>query len=76
MTSALQKVTVDLGPQSYDIHIGRDLFSGLGKRMPFDLKNRKVFVLTDENVFRKHVMQDQAPASRNRGRFRSGRGRR
>ena len=44
------EVPVDLGDRSYKIHIGDALLEQAGKYVPFDLKDRKIFILFDENV--------------------------
>lgn len=48
--SVLHKVDVKLSDKSYSIHIGCGLLSGSGQFLPFGLKDRSLFVLTDERV--------------------------
>lgn len=43
-------LTVDLGERSYPIHIGAGLLERAGDLMPFDLTDRKIFILYDRNV--------------------------
>lgn len=48
--SLIRKVSVELERRSYDIHIGPDLLDNTASLLPFDIKGRKVFILSDENV--------------------------
>ena len=49
--SSLQDILhVDLGDRSYDIHIGAGLMDNIAGLMPWDVKGRTVFLLSDENV--------------------------
>lgn len=43
-------LSVDLGRDSYDIHIGTGLLADIHRYIPFSLAHRKVFILTDKNV--------------------------
>lgn len=45
-----KRMTIDLGPRSYDIHIGFDLLDNLSAVLPFALGGRSVFILSDTNV--------------------------
>jgi 3-dehydroquinate synthase len=42
--------TIDLGKRSYDIAIGKGLLFGVADQIPFDLDNKSIFIVTDENV--------------------------
>ena len=46
-----QKLSVDLGDRSYDIHIGKGLIDQIGDYIPFDMEGRQVFILYDQNVY-------------------------
>ncbi len=48
-------VTVDLGPRSYDILIGRDVLEHAGAELARRMPGRRVAVVTDENVARFHL---------------------
>ncbi len=48
-------VTVDLGPRSYDILIGRDVLERAGAEIARRMPGRRVAVVTDENVARFHL---------------------
>jgi len=48
-------VTVDLGPRSYDILIGRDVLESAGAEIARRMPGRRVAVVTDENVARFHL---------------------
>ena len=43
-------VHVNLGERSYDIVIGSGLLSSVQDYLPFDIKGKKLFIITDENV--------------------------
>ncbi len=43
-------VTIDLGTRAYDIYIGAGLLYRLNDFVPVDVKDRSVFVITDEEV--------------------------
>lgn len=64
-----RKVVVNLGDRSYDIVIGGALLSRLHQFVPFSLKGRAVFVLTDKNVVEPHgaalfrILQDEGARS-------------
>lgn len=47
-------VAVNLGDRSYDIAIGDGLLQNLKAHLPFDIKGRAVFILTDQNVAAPH----------------------
>jgi len=49
-----QKLNLDLGDRSYDIHIGKGLIDHIADYLPYeadDLKSRSVFILYDQNVY-------------------------
>ena len=48
--SILNELNVNLAAQSYKIVIGQGLLRDISRAVPFDLKGRTLFVLTDENV--------------------------
>ncbi len=48
-------VTVDLGPRSYDILIGRHVLEHAGAEIARRMPGRRVVVVTDENVARYHL---------------------
>ena len=48
-------VTVDLGPRSYDILIGRDVLERAGAELARRMPGRRVALVTDENVARFHL---------------------
>ena len=48
-------VTVDLGPRSYDILIGRDVLEHAGAEIARRMPGRRVAVVTDETVARFHL---------------------
>jgi 3-dehydroquinate synthase len=48
-------VTVDLGPRSYDILIGRGILEQTGAEIARRMPGRRVAVVTDENVARFHL---------------------
>ena len=57
-TSLVERsVDIDLGERSYTINIGRNLLSRAHEFVPWDLKGRSVFILTDENVSNPHAGQ-------------------
>lgn len=43
-------VHIDLGERSYDISIGAGLLQSVQQYVPFDLANKKLFIVTDTNV--------------------------
>ena len=47
---AEKNVHIDLGARSYDIAIGAGVLSSVVEKLPFDLQERKAFVITDDNV--------------------------
>ncbi len=49
--SDIKTVRVDLGPRSYDIHIGPGLLQDFGHRLDGIAGDGKVHVVTDENVY-------------------------
>src|SRR5262245_12398053 len=44
------KLELDLGERSYEIHIGNGLLAKADSLIPVDLKGRSVFILADKNV--------------------------
>ena len=52
----LNELNVDLSERSYKIVIGQGLLQNLPTLLPFELKNRSLFVLTDENISASHGM--------------------
>lgn len=52
-------VTVDLDKRSYDIHIGRDVLDTVVDSVPLALQDRTLFIVTDENVEKKHAARLQ-----------------
>lgn len=53
--SVTRTVKVGLGARAYDIIIGSGLLLPVLDYLPFDLKRRSVFILTDENVTKLHA---------------------
>ena len=53
--AGVQTIKVDLGPRSYDIHVGPGLIASAGALIAPLLKRPKVLIVTDENVAR-HVL--------------------
>lgn len=56
--SAMNKFStlkIALGDRSYDIVMGEGLLLRLHEFLPFDLRDRTVFILTDENVSKLHA---------------------
>lgn len=43
-------VEIDLGERSYNIAIGANLLSSIGDFLPFDIEDKKIFLITDGNV--------------------------
>ena len=43
-------VHIDLGQRSYDISIGSGLLSSIDRHLPFAVKGKKFFLVTDTNV--------------------------
>ncbi|MGH1376534.1 MAG: 3-dehydroquinate synthase [Alphaproteobacteria bacterium] len=43
-------VHIGLGERSYDITIGSDVLGAVNTYLPFDIKGRKAFIVTDDNV--------------------------
>lgn len=56
----LETVPVDLGTRSYDILVGHGALAELGPRLAPMLKQKRVFVLTDENVQAAHRARVEA----------------
>ncbi|MGH6933264.1 MAG: 3-dehydroquinate synthase [Dongiaceae bacterium] len=52
---AVEKVGVELGPRSYDIHVGRGLLAAAGHRLRPVLRQPRIVILTDETVARLHL---------------------
>jgi len=57
---ALETVPVDLGSRSYDILVGHGALAELGPRLLPMLKQKRVFVLTDEHVAGAHRARVEA----------------
>ncbi len=55
LNETIQSVRVDLGPRSYDIHIGEQLLESAGEILSPILARKKVVVVTDENVAREQL---------------------
>lgn len=55
-----KKLVLELGERAYDIHIGSGLIEKAADYIPLDLKERSVFILTDENVLMPHAQKLQA----------------
>ncbi len=45
------KVHIDLAERNYDIAIGQDILFSIENYLPFDISGKKLFIITDENVF-------------------------
>ena len=43
-------VEIDLGERSYNIAIGVNILSSIDNFLPFDVKGKKIFLITDDNV--------------------------
>ncbi len=54
-SAAATVVTVDLGPRSYDILIGRGILDRIGAELATRMPGRRVAVVTDANVARYHL---------------------
>lgn len=50
MSDKHTSLKVDLGPRSYDIHIGAGLLARAPDLIPMRLDNRRIFILADKNV--------------------------
>jgi 3-dehydroquinate synthetase len=48
--SSQHKVQVELGPRSYDIHIGSGLLKEIQSYIPISLEDKSIFILTDDNI--------------------------
>jgi len=48
-------VRVGLGERAYDIVVGKDVLASAGREIAALLKSRRAFVVTDENVARRHL---------------------
>ena len=59
----LETVSVDLGARSYDILVGHGALEELGPRLAPMLKQKRVFVLTDEHVAAAHRARVEAVLS-------------
>ena len=55
MTAAPEKITVKLGPRSYDILIGQGLLANIGTVLTPLLTRPKVVIVTDENLRDHHL---------------------
>jgi 3-dehydroquinate synthase len=53
--SATETVTVDLADRRYDIVVGEDVFARSGELMAPVLRQKRVIVITDDNVGRLHL---------------------
>ncbi|MEE9347987.1 MAG: 3-dehydroquinate synthase [Robiginitomaculum sp.] len=51
----MESVRVDLGPRSYDIHIGAGVLTNAGKYIAPLLTNKRVAIITDETVADLHL---------------------
>ena len=49
--SDIKTIDLDLGERSYPIHIGKGLLEKAAELIPFDLSDKKVFILYDKNVY-------------------------
>jgi len=58
--TATETVTVDLADRRYDIVVGEDVFARSGALMAPVLRQKRVIVITDENVGRLHLEELQA----------------
>ncbi len=50
-----ERLTVDLGDRSYDILVGENLVANAGKLVQPFLKQKRTFIITDENVAKHHL---------------------
>jgi 3-dehydroquinate synthase len=50
-----ERVRVGLGERAYDIVVGRDVLANAGREIAKLTKSRRAFVVTDENVARRHL---------------------
>ena len=50
-----ERVRVGLGERAYDIVVGKDVLSSAGREIGALTKSRRAFVVTDENVARRHL---------------------
>lgn len=46
----MKQVHIDLGTHSYPIYIGKKILNDIAALLPFAIKGRKAFIITDENV--------------------------
>ncbi len=46
----MKKINIDLANRSYDISIGSGLLSSFCDFLPFDIKGKKAFIITDDNA--------------------------
>ncbi len=46
----VKNIEISLGERSYDIAVGTGLLGQIERYLPFDVKGKKVFIVTDENV--------------------------
>lgn len=49
--SEITTIDLDLGERSYPIHIGKGLLEKAVELIPFDLSDKKIFILYDKNVY-------------------------
>ena len=50
-----ERVRVGLGDRAYDIVVGKDVLASAGREIAALTKSRRAFVVTDENVARRHL---------------------
>src|SRR5882672_8448708 len=50
-----ERVRVGLGERAYDIVVGKDVLSSAGREIAALTKSRRAFIVTDENVARRHL---------------------
>lgn len=48
--SSTKTIAVNLGSRSYTIHIGSSLLGRINDLMPFELKDRNLFIISDEHI--------------------------
>ncbi len=56
-----ERVRVGLEGRAYDIVVGKDVLAGAGREIAALTKSRRAFVVTDENVARRHLERLRAP---------------
>jgi 3-dehydroquinate synthase len=50
-----ERVRVGLGERAYDIVVGKDVLASAGREIAALTKSRRAFIVTDENVARRHL---------------------